>query len=521
MVQNGHTPGGKTRWACLTGRASERQYCSSTTTPDAPLRSAGGKKAVTKFPIFKRTLGGVTTLIVSSAQNMTPIHSGFVKTMEQHANAVSAADILICPYRYKNPTSRYFKIAEGMDNTDSWSVPDAYLLSERKRLNKNLTLFADWKIQATSGNPLGRKDAVSGKQSGIWPHPRLQLKTIATPQSEYAKILTTTGTCTQMNYTDTDLGLLAEFHHTLGACLVEIRGKKFHIRQINADKKTGEYIDLGRHYGPDFNTEAGRYKALVLGDWHKDFTLKNVEQATFGPGGMAEILDPEVIAWHDLSDSYAVNPHHDGNWIIKQLKIDSGRINAKKELIRACEYVGKNTPPHTTSVIIPSNHLDFLARWLQTTDPRTLAGENFELWCETALAVKRSGRITERGAEYIDAFTYWARKFFADEGYGNVKVLERGDSYRVADIELGFHFDKGPNGARGSRMNMRRIGVRTIGGHGHGPGIDEGATQVGTGTGELEYTLGSPSNWMNTHGSINALGKRCLLNIIGKDWRMT
>lgn len=520
MVRGPRAQSGKQRWVCRAG-GGERQYCSSTTNPNGQQSDAGGKKGITKMPIFKRTLGGVTTLIISSAQNMTPIHAGFVKAMETHANHVNAADIIICPYRYKNPTSRYYKVAEGQDNDDVWHIPEAYLLNERKRLNKNLTLYADWKIQATSGNPLGRKDAVSGSQSGIFPHPRLQLKTIATPQSEFAKILTTTGTCTQMNYTDTDLGLLAEFHHTLGACLVEIRGKKFHIRQINAEKTNGDYIDLNTFYYSDGYEPAKRYEALVLGDWHKDFTLKNVEKATFGPGGMVETLKPKKIFWHDVCDFYSVNPHHDGNWLIKQLKIDSGRINAKKELIRAVEYVAQNTPSDSESIIVPSNHNDFLARWLQTTDPRNMAGDNFELWCETALAVKASGRITERGAEYVDAFTYWARKYFAENGYTNIKVLDRGDSYRVNDIELGFHFDKGPNGARGSRMNMRRIGVRTMGGHGHGPGIDEGATQVGTGTGALEYTLGSPSNWMNTHGSINALGKRCLLNIIGNDWRMT
>jgi hypothetical protein len=521
MHKGSRTAAGKIRWTCRS-KVGEGSYCSSTTLPDAPLRDAGGRGAVTKFPVFERTLGGVTTLLVTSAQNATPTHDGFIKSLEQHANDVDASDIIICPYRYRNPTSRFYSTVDGKNNLDYWMVPKEYLLSKRKQLNSNLTLFADWKIQATSGNPLGRKDSVSGAQSAIYPHPRLQLKTIATPQSQYAKILTTTGTCTEMNYTDTDLGQLAEFHHTLGACLVELKGKKFHIRQINAQRDTGEYIDLSKHYNGlwDGPHDAGRYEALVLGDWHKDFTLKNVERATFGEDGMVSILRPKVIAWHDLADFYSVNPHHTGNWLIKQLKIDSGRINARAELIRACQYVGQNTPPDTTSVIIPSNHNDFLARWLLSTDPRDLAGDNFELWCETALAVRRSGRITERGAEYIDAFTYWARKFFADEGYTNVKVLDRGDDYRVKDVELGFHFDKGPNGARGSRMNMRRIGVRTMGGHGHGPGIDEGATQVGTGTGVLEYTLGSPSNWMNTHGTINALGKRCLLNIIGNNWRL-
>jgi len=44
---------------------------------------------------------------------------------------------------------------------------------------------------------------------------------------------------------------------------------------------------------------------------------------------------------------------------------------------------------------------------------------------------------------------------------------------------------------------------------------------VGTATGPLEYTVGSPSGWLNTHGVIYASGKRSLLNIIGNDWRVT
>ena len=45
-----------------------------------------------------------------------------------------------------------------------------------------------------------------------------------------------------------------------------------------------------------------------------------------------------------------------------------------------------------------------------------------------------------------------------------------------------MHGDKGPNGARGSIRNLRRIGIRSVIGHTHSPGIDEGCYQVGTST---------------------------------------
>ena len=164
------------------------------------------------------------------------------------------------------------------------------------------------------------------------------------------KIMTTTGTCTQENYSDTRLGKISEFHHTIGAAVVELHGKAFHLRQINASKQTGEYDDLDRHYAPSGVSAAGRAKALVLGDWHKDYALPSVELATFGPSGMVSTLRPEVIAWHDLNDSYATNPHHRGNWVIANAKAASGRFDARAELERACGVRTTEHPGKTHSV---------------------------------------------------------------------------------------------------------------------------------------------------------------------------
>ncbi len=509
---------GRIRWRC--GRAGS--LCYQTTDPSKPVRSASGTtKKPQKAVLFRRTVGGKTTILVTAAQNATPVHADFVKTLETHANAVNAADILAIPYRYKNPTTRFNKPEiEDLEEDEWWDEQiTPYLCNQRKRLNPNLILMGDIKIQATTGKPLAMMDALSHAESSLFGHPKLQLRTVPTPAHAMPKIMSTTGTCTQENYSDTRLGKISEFHHTTGAAVVELRGKTFHLRQINASKQTGEYDDLDRHYAPGGAGASGRAKALVLGDWHKDYALPSVEQATFGRGGMVETLRPEVIAWHDLNDSYATNPHHRGNWVIANAKAASGRFDARAEMERACSYVAEHTPQDTLSVIIPSNHNDFLSRWMLTTDPRDLTGANFDLWVETAAAMKKSIKSTLKGTEYTDAFVYWARKFFA--GCPNVRVLERGESFTVADVELGLHFDRGPNGARGSLQNLRRIGTKIMGGHGHGPGIDEGGTQVGTATGQLEYAVGGPSGWLNTHGVIYATGKRSLLNIIGNSWRLT
>lgn len=516
MHRNGFTPGGKQRFNCRASTGS-RTPCYSTTSPQSgQVRTQSGKtKRSQKTPIFKRTVGGVTTLLVSWAQNATPVHESFVKSLEACANHRSAADILVVPGRYKNPTSRWSK---SQANEDQWAdavVP--YLCNQRKRLNQNLVLLGDLKVQAASGQPLARKNALTHGESGIIGHPQLAMTTVPTPQSQMAKIMTTTGACTVRNYTDTDNGKIGEFHHTIGAALVEIRGKTFHLRQINAVKATGEFIDLLDHYSPDGRSDAGRYKALAMGDTHRDFISPRVERATFGPGGMIEMLDPEMLIWHDLDDNHAVNPHHENDFTQALAKAKTGRGDPKAELDRAIKYVVEKTPSNSTSYIVWSNHNEMLMRWFKRTDPRA-AGVNGRFWCETYLHVDDEIRIGNKGTEVPDAFVYWARRML--QGVPNVVVLDKRDILMIGGIAMHMHGHDGPNGARGSRRNLADIGVKSMIAHGHGPGIYKGCTQIGTSTEEeAEYTNG-PGGWMQTHGSINALDKRCLHNIVDGEWRL-
>ena len=101
-----------------------------------------------------------------------------------------------------------------------------------------------------------------------------------------------------------------------------------------------------------------------------------------------------------------------------------------------------------------------------------------------------------------------------------VRALHSDESFVLGGVELGMHGDVGPSGARGSRRNLRRVGTRSIIGHAHSPGIEEGCYQTGTSTYlRLEYNRG-PSSWLNTHCILHADGKRQLVNIINGKWRL-
>jgi hypothetical protein len=462
--------------------------------------------------VFERPLPkGAKRFIHVAAQNATPVHKDWWATLQTMAKALEA-EILVIPLRYKNPTSHW---SGSQQNAEHWDAPvRPYLWNVNRALNKNIMVLGDLKIQPTASDPLTGADALSHASSGIIGHTKLQMRCIPTPSHRMAKILTTTGACTVPNYTDSRAGRLGEFHHSLSAILVELDGSRFFLRQLHYDAKGNGCTDLGVRYTPTGVSKAAPPLALVMGDTHVDFIDPAVERATFGPGGIVPTLKPRHLIWHDLLDSYSCNPHHKGNPFNAIAKRAVGLDAVRAEVNRAIEFVRKRTGT-AVSVIVGSNHNDFLRRWIAANDWRT-DPTNAEFYLETALAMVRGTRITPKGTEYPDPFTHWAER----ANVPGLRVLKEDESMILADVELGMHGHAGPNGARGSIKNVRRIGVKSIIGHGHSPGIDEGAYQVGTSTRlRLEYTHG-PSSWLNAHCLLHEDGKRQIIVIVDGKWRL-
>lgn len=508
--------------------------CYTTRHPESPvaLNPNGTSDGPAKNPQFKRPLGGVKRFVITAAQNSTPVHRPFLSALLAYCEA-NDAELVVIPLRYKNPTSRW---TESQTNEERWSpLLEPYLYNQRKKLNDNLVLLGDIKTVPTAVRPLSGFESITHGESGILGHTKLQLETIPTPQGNYPKILTTTGAVTIPNYTDSKAGKKGEFHHTLGAVAVEISGKKFHMRQINATKD-GSFIDLDRHYLSVEDTipahkalwfdrndvQAGIVEpaapalGIAFGDTHRQVMDRTVERATFGKGGIVETLNPEYLVFHDLHDGYAENPHNDKNPFVKLAKRRSLKHDVAKEVHEDVAWL-ERTVGDRKAIIVGSNHDNFLSRWVVNTDWRTDV-DNAEFYLETALQMARSARMTDTGAAYADPFQHWIERL--KSGKVDIRCLKVDESFMLADIEMGLHGDRGPNGARGSRMNLRRIGVKTIIGHAHSPGIEEGCYQTGTSTPlRLEYT-GGPSSWLHTHVVVYANGKRSLISIIDGEWRL-
>ena len=294
LNKDGFTPRGDQRWACRTSINGKMVYCYTTTQPDLPhVNTQSGIPAEgDKNPQFRRPLGGIRRFVITSAQNATPVHTAFLDSLKQYC-AFNEAELVVIPIRYKNPTSRWSNSQAGAEVWEPELAP--YLYNQRKKLCDNLILMGDIKTIPTATKPLSGFEALTAGESGILGHTKLQLKTVATPQGRYPKILTTTGAVTVKNYTDSKAGKKGEFHHAFGACAVDISGKKFHMRQINA-MSDGSFIDLTKEYKPTGVYEADPALALIFGDTHRAFIDKAVEKATYGKNGMVDQLDPEYLS---------------------------------------------------------------------------------------------------------------------------------------------------------------------------------------------------------------------------------
>ena len=138
----------------------------------------------------KRELDKKKFYIITSAQNATNVNKGLWQNILAYADFLGAA-IHVIPYRYKNPTSTF---TEG-DN-DFWAqdlLP--FLDMNRHSIHRDLQLLSDVKIQPTAASPLSGLEGMTGHQSCIIGHPRMQLKSMPTLDGYHQKVMMTTGVC--------------------------------------------------------------------------------------------------------------------------------------------------------------------------------------------------------------------------------------------------------------------------------------------------------------------------------------
>lgn len=495
--------------------------------------SAGKLSAAKARPMPLPKPGELKRYIITSAQNNTDAHVPFFENLVAYAEILDA-QVLVGSYSYNRASysQKSTKRDRGPtsdDRAEDWYDPifEPYFMDEPLELAPMLEWRGELNILPTAKRPLSSLETYTQRRSGIFPHAKIALASVAGTADDGAKMNYTTGTATMLNYVQKKAGLEAEFHHTYGAHIVEVDHEgDWHVRQLNADSK-GDFYDIA-----DFGTTGavlvsnGEVTAGIdveganWGDLHARVIDHEIRDLAFGEGGILDTLRPRHQFAHDILDFRARNHHEIKNHHKMFLRHREGFDDVAKEVENVKQLLDLMQRDFSVTVVVDSNHDRALERWLQEADyKRDPLNAIFFLECELEWH-----RIKSKDPE---ADYHHLREALRRIGVSkDVLFLGPDDSFVLCDdgsggIEHGMHGHLGPNGSQGTPLNLSKMGRRANTGHTHSACIVDGLYVAGTFSRlRLDYNKG-PSAWSHSFIVTYPNGKRAIVTIYNGKWRGT
>jgi uncharacterized protein YukE len=486
---------------------------------------AGGKRHAAAAKTTLPATGKIKRYILTSAQNNTYVHASFwenVQAMAKHYDA----KILIGTFSYNQ--NNYGKLAvkrgtKKATETTLWFDPliTPYLSDDKVELAPGLMWCGNMNILPTEDNPISGLETYGGSTSIIFPHTKIEMRSIATTPDMPVKMIYTTGAVTYMNYLQKKLGIKAEHHHRYAFLLVEVDAAgNWWVRQV-ASRKNGKNIqDLNVEVedGKVISTDA-KIDAVTWGDLHATISQPEVVEAS---QDLLDTLKPKVQVLHDIMEGVSVNRHMRKYKAIHE-KFTAwlhGLHRVDEELRQTKEIVEKYLRPWCKIIVPDANHDRYwLKAWLREYDYR-VDPPNTELFLRLQSFMYKELR-TGKLAKNVNLVKF-AMEQEAGLKAGVVKFLLPDESFQVGEVELGMHGHLGPNGAFGSPSNLAKIGKKASTAHTHSAGIYHGLFVAGTSsklTLDWDYTSG-PTSWSHSHVIQYPNGQRAIITMkAGGKWR--
>ena len=505
--------------------------------PRSPVASAEDHKVqaiiegnikMKKMPRFDLPeKGKIKRYIFTSAQNNTKMHEQLwtnLLALSEHYNAE------IC-------VARFFYVKSGlgakgdksMEKSERSGLYDPkiiewderlipHLVDDRVQVAPGLVWCGEMNILPTADRPLSGLQVYTGRNSGIFPHAKIAMESVASNLHEATKFNYTTGAVTVRNYIQKKAGLKAEFHHCYGALMVEVNSDgDWWCRQLNAEDN-GTIYDLDVKVRGGNVTTDNRVEAINWGDIHVDELDMSVAEAAWGDDGMFLALKPKHQFCHDVLDFKPRSGHH----VKRTLPYDRLRAwttvghSVEEEVDRVANFLNEISTRWCKTVVVDSNHHRHFDEWLMTSDWRNDIGENTIFLLEAQL--EYAHQVLENPKDPVNILKWAIDR--ADYKPINLEVLNQDDPYIICDsIECGMHGHLGPNGTRGSPTAFARMGRRTNLGHTHVAGIWDGIYYAGTCSHlSMDYNKG-PSSWSHSHIITYENGKRAIVTMWNGRWR--
>lgn len=470
-------------------------------------------------------------LVVTAAQYGAEVNTEALASLKAYAKKIGAL-VVVMPIRYGkvhiyNKDLDEFQLSKELSTIITEDPEILVLPVDRNHPNENLFPFGEhvvlnaMRITPTRKKPLTALDASEGTLSQIVASPKMHFAPVpvSSERETMPKVHHSTGSITYPDYDEHVAGIKAAEVHCFGGLVVE-RDRKdhFHIRQLLANDQ-GEFYDIdGTFYAAGKITPLRKKEsavdALVLGDYHNVLTDPVARAAVFGKGGQIDVLRPKYVVLHDFFDGWSISHHHDKNGMMRQRKSDTGSNRLAWELNAAIIELRWmiSQYPDVQFVMVSSNHNEHLDRYLLEkrfqNEPHNARIGNELFW----MCVDNPDK---------SAFQLYVESRLDSQEVSHIRFLQRDDDFIIHGIDLSLHGDVGPKGARGSAVNIDRIGHRSIIGHSHCPCILDKCWQVGLMAYlRLEYNSG-PSDWMHTNGIVYKNGQRQLVNLIAGQWHVS
>lgn len=453
-----------------------------------------------------RVSTAVRRYILTSAQDDTDVHGPFLANLRAYAARLNA-ELLIGGFTYQH--------ALYTDHTTRTAQFRAELQPHMRFESVDLgpvVFAAEMNTLPTADRPLSGLQTYGRGKSVVFPHAKLALEAVPSMKGAHPPIVMTTGAVTVPNYIPKKAGLKAEFHHVLGATIVEVDdGGRFWARSINADRN-GDFQDLDVVVSAGAIRPGNRVKAIVWGDIHCPTVAPAMLQELWGDqaGSMMEALRPEIQVFHDLLAFEMTSRHVEGDPLHRAQMVAQGTSSIEGQVKQGAEFLRATERPWCRSVVVESNHDERLLRWAKRDVDRNDT-ENVAYWHAANLAILLA--LSSGDAEF-NLVRHCLRQ--ADpHRLDTIDFIPVGGSLAICQdtggIEIGMHGHNGPNGARGTPTGFARMASRLTIGHMHSPQIHDGVYIAGiTGALDQGYNRG-PSAWLHAHVVHYANGKRTLI----------
>jgi len=461
-------------------------------------------------------------VLLTAAQDETGLLAGALPNLKAYA-AHRGADIFLGGFTYQKGLFEDHAVRTGVFHHSI--VP--HLKPEVVELAPRLLWYGAANILPTAADPLSGWDTNTRAAWAIFPHAKIALKSVPVMPGRPGKQIMTTGVITKPNYVQRNAGQKAEFHHTPGAAVAEIKPDgTFFVRQLSM-LSDGSFQDLDVLVRDGKVTTGAPVEAIVWGDVHVEVLDTGIAKLAWGydratgvcsGGSMLDTLKPRLQFIHDSFD-FKARSHHTRNDPHERAKRLAEGCDSVEEMLReTARFLAATRRQRTVSVHVASNHNSHLEKWLK--DPAgAFDARNARVWHRLNLAWHDA---IDRGDEAFLGHVHALQN--AGQDLGDVIFLAPGESFLVcqgrAPVECGLHGDTGPRGARGSPANLHKIVERVCCGHTHEPRIVEGAYYAGTCSRlDLDYAKRGPTAWHHAAVVIYPTGKRAIVTMQNGEWR--